>query len=269
MHHIKSRAFLLSSLILLSFACAMPGLREAPSSTPIPPDLPTTPTPVGGTVGGLTGLFQADQDQDSGNSDFFRLYEDGVVLWADNVSLGSETSVDVWLQFDNPAVIHGIYWTSADQIWMELPIPYLNNEVHLTDLRGKFCVDAIALQTMHRYAQLVPSVSDPVTKYTRLDTAVVDPSCHVAPFYFWITLPGNPGGTLDLVVQTIPGEVCTLTYHNPDKTTPLVENLSVTADEEGKCIWKVPLPVDTLPGTGQAAVTVAGVTKVVEVTIKE
>ncbi|MCB9136002.1 MAG: hypothetical protein H6636_11285 [Anaerolineales bacterium] len=255
---------------LISLACAVTGTRETP--TPVPPDLLTTPTPEGGVLGGLEGLYRSDPiSNQTGCFDFLRLYEDGVVLSA-NACTDPDTGmlkVLDWFHRDNPDVIHGMYWTTADQIWMELPIPYLNKEIRLTDLRGRYCTDSLAVQTMHRYAQNFPSVSEPVTKYIRLDTAVVDPACHVATFYFLITLPGTPGGTLALVVQTVPDELCTLTYYNPNESTPFVENLPATADAQGKCVWEFSLPVDTSLGVGQAAVTVGGVMKVVDVRVEK
>lgn len=262
--------FLGLGVLVISLACVATGTRG--SSTPTPPDLPTTPTPEGGVVGGLEGLYQAEPiSNQTACFNFLRLYEDGVVLFA-NACTDPETGmlkVLDWFHRDNPDVIHGTYWTSADQIWMELPAPYLNDEIRLTDMRGRFCADALAVQAMHRYAQIVPSISAPVTKYIRLDTEVVDPACHVASFYFLITLPGTPGGTLDLVVQTSPGEVCTLTYQNPDESTPIVQDLAATAGTEGKCIWEIPLSSATHTGLGQAAVTVGGVTKVVDVRIEK
>lgn len=262
--------WIILAVVGLSLACIGLGTRAA--STPTPPDLPTTPTPEGGVLGGLEGLYFSDPVfSPTACFDFLRLYEDGVVLFA-NACTDPDTGmmkVLDWFHRDNPDVIHGTYRTAADQIWIELPTPYLNNEIRLTDLRGRFCADSLAVQAMHRYAQILPSVSEPVTKYVRLDTAVADETCHVASFYFLITLPGTPGGTLDLAVQTAPGEVCSLTYFNPTESTPLVENLPATADTQGKCVWQIPLPADTSPGTGQAAVTVAGMTKVVDVQIQK
>ncbi|HNB55223.1 MAG TPA: hypothetical protein PK530_24945, partial [Anaerolineales bacterium] len=122
------RILFLGGVLLLLVACVLTGGRVP--STPIPPDLATTPTPEGGVLGGLEGFYRSDVPPNPSQPacfDFLRLYEDGVALSANactDPDTGMMKLLD-WFHRDNPDIIHGEYWTSADQIWMELPTPYL------------------------------------------------------------------------------------------------------------------------------------------------
>lgn len=270
--------YALGLVATVTLACAV--MSPSATLTPLATDVSTTPTPAGGQLGGLEGIYATTYvgGIDETCHTLFRFFQNGVVLMERSYCTKATQVAEIvptleqGLQPGSPSVGQGNYYTLDRQLWLTVT---LNNadaahSTRLFDVRGTVCGGQMALQQLHLYSADYVSDTFNVPLYTRLDVAPLATgtlteasTCHVAPFRLLNPLPVKPGESVDLYVQTVAGEPCQLSFTEPNGVESEAEGLGiVTADDQGVCHWVWQTSPTVQPGTGKATITVDGLSGV-------
>jgi len=98
------------------------------------------------------------------------------------------------------------------------------------------------------------------------------PPTHTAAPAFTVlefTSPVPVNGDARVVVQTVPGATCSLSYRTPSGSQSGAAGLGQTsADANGICAWRWTIGASTTPGTGRVTITVNGATQNFEIVIQ-
>ena len=176
-----TKLILVSFLCGLTLACGLISSFSQPGPTHIaePPRIATTPTPQGGELGGLDGVFAATSPN-ANYKDYhcyriFRLFPDGMVLFHDAMCVDTDVPDEIWPKikqsFDKGTltVSHGEYYHLGDQIWMLIIYDYHFRTAY-RDFRGTLTEDGLALVELNLYFESKPPLTVTPTDYIRLNT---------------------------------------------------------------------------------------------------
>ncbi len=170
-------ACLLSSCSLMS-----PTTDPQPTHIAEPPRISAMPTPDGGQLGGLDGVF-VSVDSMPGYQDgyncyhVFRLFPDGLVLMHDAMCVQTATFGESWPRirgaFDRETsrVSHGEYHRRDGAIWLVITYDYGFRTAY-RDFRGNWTDNRVSLVELNLYYKASPNALPTPKEYVWLDTPV-------------------------------------------------------------------------------------------------
>lgn len=270
-------------LATVTLACAV--MSPLATLTPLPTDVSTTPTPAGGQLGGLEGIYATTYAGGIGDTcyDLFRFFQNGQVLMEPSYCTRATQPAELvpalqqGLQPGRSGVGQGQYYTLGQQLWMTVTQANADaaHSTRVFDVRGNVCGGQMVLQQLHLYSADYVSDTFTVPLYHRLDappptTAMPAnaSTCHVAPFSMLPPLLVKPGQPVDLYVHTVVGEPCQIGITEPNGVESEADGLGpAIADDQGFCHWVWQTSPTVQPGTGKVSITVNGLTGVGDVYI--
>jgi hypothetical protein len=271
----------LLAVALPILACNQLGFLPTATALPQPTELALTPLPEASQLGGLEVTYvSAVSIGGMGDERCYKLvrfYADGLALFADNVCLEAPLSaenlpdVQRWFRRENQDVSRGDYFLVGQRIWVRI-VGYddVYENIYLRSFEGKYCGNKMVLQepAVRWYAGIPSDLTQPVVEYNSPETSAAPAGCRVAGFRF-LTRPSVvlAGGQANYVIQTDPGERCTLTYTTPDGISIQDQGTgTITADDQGICSWIWELGEQ--PGIGTVTVSINEITQDLSIEVR-
>lgn len=292
----RGNVLLMALVLLMPTACSGLGILRSPTPLPLPTELAAAPLPKGSQPGGLDGVFRSLVSVDGEKGDrcykLFRFYPDGLALFANFACFrrlpdaGAWADLDRWFNRENRDLARGDYSLLDQRIWVRIvTYNHIYETTSLRSFQGEVCLGQMVLQepTQKTYTGIPSPLTQPVLEYFSLGRVVQAPhpsgssqlpenagseSCHVAAFQIikrpYIVISG---GQVEYVIQTDPGESCTLQYTDPSGAPGQAQGTgAVTANQQGICRWL--WQVGDQEGLATVTVSIGGITQDFQIEVR-